>query len=437
MRPRLNLLTACALLLVLLAPPALPYSVLSHEAIVDAYWSRRMVPVLLARFPGSTPDQLRKAHAYAYGGAIIQDLGFYPHGSKLFSDLTHYVRSGDFVANLVAESGDLDEYAFALGALSHYVSDINGHPSGINPSVPLVYPKLGRKFGKTMSYEDDPAAHVKTEFGFDVIEVAKGHFAPQNYHDFIGFEVSEELLGRAFRDTYSLELQDIFKNLKLSIGSYRYVVSQTIPLAAKVAWAQRESEIEKSDPGITRSKFLYNMSRSSFHKEWGSNYERPNAFQRFLAFLFRLVPKVGPLRFLAFHLPPPEAEQLFMKSFDASLSSLGPKLEESRSRTVTLPDVNFDLGEPTRPATYKLADKTYAELVDKLAEKKFAGLREGTKSNVVHYYANMRLDFETRKNRKEWKRLEVELNELRHAQPVPAESVDNWKPQTPLPVSIK
>lgn len=378
-----------------------------------------MVQVLLARFPGSTPEQLREAHAYAYGGAIIQDLGFYPHGSKLFSDLTHYVRSGDFVANLVADSEDLNEYAFALGALSHYVSDITGHPSGINPSVPLVYPKLGRKFGKTMSYEDDPSAHVKTEFGFDVIEVAKGHFAPQEYHDFIGFEVSDRLLGSAFRDTYSLELQDIFKNLKLSIGSYRYVVSQTIPLAAKVAWAQRESEIEKSNPGITRSKFLYNMSRASFHKEWGNTYQRPNAFQRFLAFLFRLVPKVGPLRFLAFHLPPPEAENLFMKSFDASLAGLGPKLAESRLHAVALPDVNFDLGEPTAPGVYRLTDQTYAQLVDKLAEKKFSGLQEPTRLSILHYYADMGLDFDTKKNKKAWMRLEAELKELRQAQVIP------------------
>jgi hypothetical protein len=427
MRSGLVLFTASVLLATLLAPTALPYSVLSHEAIVDAYWDRRIVPVLLARFPGSTPEQLREAHAYAYGGAIIQDLGFYPHGSKFFSDLTHYVRSGGFVQNLVADSDDLNEYAFALGALSHYVSDNTGHPMGINPSVPMAYPKLGQRFGKMMTYEDNPVAHVKTEFGFDVIEVAKGHFAPEDYHNFIGFKVSKPLLASAFRDTYSLEIRSIFRDLDLSIGSYRYAVSRAIPLAAKLAWAQRENEIQKSDPGATRSKFVYTMSRASYHKEWGNKYERPNTLERFLAFLLRLVPKVGPLRDLAFHLPPAQAEQDFMKSFDASLTRFGPKLDEAQSHTLVLPDLNFDLGEPIKPAAYRLADQTYAELVHRLAQTKFAGLRQGTKASVTRYYAHMGLAFDTRRNEKNWSLLNAELQELKRAPVVPEAQLANRK----------
>ena len=130
-------------LLVLLWPSnAYSYSVLTHEAIIDSTWDSAIKPLLLKRFPSATAEELMTAHAYAYGGCIIQDLGYYPFGSALFSDLTHYVRSGDFVLNMIRESQDLDEYAFALGALSHFAADSNGHRMATNVSVPLLYPKL-------------------------------------------------------------------------------------------------------------------------------------------------------------------------------------------------------------------------------------------------------------------------------------------------------
>jgi len=169
------------------------YSVLTHEEIVDLLWSSEIQPLLLKRFPGLNPDQLKQAHAYAYGGSVIQDLGYYPFGSKQFSNLVHYVRSGDFVHELLAESQDVNEYAFALGALSHYTADANGHPA-VNQAVAIRYPKLRAVYGKSVRYADDRTAHLKTEFGFDTVQVARNRYAPQQYHDFIGFMVSEPLL---------------------------------------------------------------------------------------------------------------------------------------------------------------------------------------------------------------------------------------------------
>jgi zinc dependent phospholipase C len=174
--------------------PSEGYSVLTHEAIIDAAWETQLRPLLLQRFPDATPDDLRKAHAYAYGGAIVQDMGYCPHGNKFFSDLTHYVRSGDFIEALLRDSQDLNEYAFALGAMAHYAADNNGHRLATNRAVPMLYPKLAKKYGNVVTYEDDPIAHVKTEFGFDVLEVAKGRYASDGYHDFIGFAVSLPLL---------------------------------------------------------------------------------------------------------------------------------------------------------------------------------------------------------------------------------------------------
>jgi hypothetical protein len=98
--------------------------VLTQEEIVDLVWADELRPLLLKRFPGLTEVQLHEAHGYAYGGAVIQDLGYYPFGSVEFSDSVHCVRSSDFARELLAQSQDANEYAFALGVLARYTSDI-------------------------------------------------------------------------------------------------------------------------------------------------------------------------------------------------------------------------------------------------------------------------------------------------------------------------
>src|SRR5258706_3730702 len=262
-----------AVLLLGFPPRAHSYSVLTHETIIDTLWLDAIRPILLMRFPNATEEQLREAHGYAYGGCIIQDLGYYPFGNRFFSDLVHYVRSAEFVEALVDESQDLDEYAFALGAVAHYGADVAGHSIAVNRAVPLLYPKLRRQFGNEVTYADNPSAHLKTEFGFDVLQVARGHYAPSAYHDFIGFQVSKDLLDRAFQKTYGLKLKDLFRTLDLALGTYRFSVSKMLPTATKTAWSIKRKEIMTDQPAMSRKQFLYNIKRASFEKEWGANYE--------------------------------------------------------------------------------------------------------------------------------------------------------------------
>src|ERR1700688_690836 len=272
------------------------YAVLAHEAIIDSIWDTNIRPLLLERFPDATREEIKEAHGYAYGGAIIQDMGYYPHGSFFFSDLTHYVRSGDFVLALLHDSKDLDGYAFALGALAHYVADNNGHPIGTNRAVPLLYPKLEKKYGGSVTYEEDRLAHVKTEFGFHVLAIAQGRYAPDNYHDFIGFGVSVPLLEQAFQETYGLDLKSVLVNEDKVLGSYRHDVSQLLPKATRIAWSLKKNDIMKDQPGITKKKFLYNLSRASYQKSWGRVYQQPTFGEKVLATLARIVPKIGPLK---------------------------------------------------------------------------------------------------------------------------------------------
>src|ERR1700757_2554636 len=293
---------AMVVMLLMCGAASFAYSVLTHEEIVDLLWTDEIQPLLLKRYPGLSEDQIREAHAYAYGGAVIQDMGYYPFGNKEFSDLVHYVRSGDFVLELIKESQNADEYAFALGALSHYASDITGHPA-VNQSVAITYPKLRAKFGPIVLYAQDKTAHIRTEFGFDMAQVAKQRYAPQQYHDFIGFNVSKELLERVFPVVYGVQLKDVVPHEDLAIGSFRYSVSSLIPHMTQVALRTHKKEIMKEVPNFQKQKFLYRLSRADYEKQWGKDYQPPGFGVRFLPVLLKLIPKIGPLKALGFNIP--------------------------------------------------------------------------------------------------------------------------------------
>ena len=271
------------------------YSVLTHEEIVDLVWTSEIRPLLLQRFPNLTEDQIKDAHAYAYGGSVIQDLGYYPFGSKEFSDLVHYVRSGDFVIELLRQSQDVNEYAFALGALSHYTADIDGHPA-VNQAVALHYPKLRAKYGNSVRYAQDTTAHLKTEFGFDTLQVAKNRYASDQYHDFIGFKVSVPLLERTFPVVYGLQLKDVLAHEDLAVGSYRFSVSRVIPQMTKVALQTHKKDLMRETPDFAKRKFLYRLSRSDYEREWGKTYTKPDFGTRLLSILFRYTRRLVHLK---------------------------------------------------------------------------------------------------------------------------------------------
>ena len=402
---------AFGLLVLFSCPNAYSYSVLTHEAIIDSTWDSAIKPVLLKRFPAATAEDLMAAHGYAYGGCIIQDLGYYPFGSKFFSDLTHYVRSGDFILNMIRESQDLDEYAFALGALSHFAADNNGHRMATNPSVPLLYPKLRLLFGNSVTYADDPFSHSKTEFGFDVFQSAKSRYASAAYKEFIGFQVAKPVLERAFLDTYGMKIEHVFLNLDMAIGSYRRAVGTILPALTKVAWQLKGPEIRKEVPGITRKKFLYNLSRSSYEKNWGATYQRPGIRSRILAAFFRIVPRVGPFKALAFRKLTPETEKLYMIGFNASIDRYRELLAGVGGGHLKLPNSNIDVGEVTNAGKYKLTDDAYAKLLHKL-DGHYVDLPQDLRSDILGFYQDLSLPIATKANASDWARLQEELNYL-------------------------
>jgi hypothetical protein len=411
-------MVAVFLVMLLCTNVSFAYSVLTHEQIVDLLWTDELRPLLLKRFPALTEDQLKEAHGYAYGGAVIQDLGYYPFGSVEFSNLVHYVRSGDFVRELILQSQDANEYAFALGALAHYASDIAGHPA-VNQAVSIQYPKLRAKYGNSVRYAQDHTAHLKTEFGFDMVQVAKNRYASQQYHDFIGFQVSKPLLERTFPIVYGVELKEVLTHEDLAVGSYRFAISRMIPEMTKIALRTHKKDMMKETPNFAKRKFLYRLSRSDYEKEWGKDYKKDGFKTRLFAILLRYMPKIGPFKALAFNNPTPQTEDLYFKSINTTVDQYRIYLQQVDAGSLELANCDFDTGKETQAAEYSLTDETYAKLLGQLAGRKFDLTSPALRDNILNFYSDLSLPLETKKNATRWQSVLSSLDQLKLVTPTP------------------
>src|SRR6202795_4190948 len=419
-------LVAIFVVLLLCANGSAAYSVLTHEEIVDLLWTDQISPLLLKRFPGLTEEQLKLAHSYAYGGAVIQDLGYYPFGSVEFSNLVHYVRSGDFVRELLLQSQDANEDAFALGALAHYASDLAGHPA-VNAAVAIQYPKLRAKYGSSVKYAEDHTAHLKTEFGFDMVQVAKNRYASQQYHNFIGFQVSKPLLERTFPLVYGLDVKDVFPHEDLAIGSYRFAVSRMIPELTQVALRTHQKDMMREEPDFAKKKFLYRLSRSDYEKEWGKDYAKTGFMTRVLAVLLRYTPKIGPFKAMSFKNPTPDTENNYFKSIDTTVDQYRAHLEEVRAGSLHLTNMDLDSGKETLAAEYTLTDETYAKLLAQLTDRKFDRTSAELRDNILNFYADLSAPIETKKDNARWQGVLADLDQLKVVAPAPVLAVSAAK----------
>ena len=395
------------------------YSILTHEEIVDLLWADQIKPLLKQKFPAATEEELRKAHAYAYGGCLIQDMGYYPFGNKTFSDLVHYVRSGDFVQALLSESTDINEYSFSLGAMAHYAADIVGHPV-VNAAVGREFPELRKKYGPVVTYAENNKAHIRTEFGFDVVQVAKQRYNSDAYHDFIGFEVAKPVLERAFLKTYGISLGDVFGNVDLSIGTFRWSVSRAIPEMTRVALLTKKDEMVKENPSFAKDKFLYNLKRSEYEKEWGKTYRKPGLGAKIMAVIFKIIPKVGPFKAIAFKMPNPDTETLYLNSVNNTVDTYRAYLRDLHAGKLQLANMDFDTGNRTQQGEYRLTDETYAKLLDKLTKQDFAGMETDLRHNILAFYQNPSAPNFTKKKHDKWEKVQKELDQLKSTRPTEA-----------------
>ena len=372
--------------LALLLPAGLSaYGFLTHEALIDLAWEDTLKPLLLAKYPATTTEQLQIAHSYAYGGSVIQDLGYYPLGSEFFSDLVHYVRTGDFVRCLIRQSGDVNELAFAYGALAHYAGDTGGHPA-VNLSVALTYPQLKPEFGHEVTYEQDTKAHLKVEFGFDMYEVVANRYAQQDYHERLGFRVAQELLERSFAATYGLSFNRVFKHPHLAIGSYRFSISRMLPEVTRAAVLNRRAQMIAERPDFAEKQFLFTISETEYRKQFGSDYEKAGLGTRILSFFFRHVSHSGALTALDAVNPTPQTQDYFVKSVDFSLRRYREFMAAAASNDFSLQNWNFDTGRDVTPSEYGLADSAYAQLLLLLSKNGFTTADADLRQNILAFY---------------------------------------------------
>jgi len=378
-------LIAIALLL-MIAGRCEAFSVLAHQAVVDQAWDHTLLPLVRSRFPNATPQELDDARDYARGGSHLPDLGYFPLGSHLFTDLLHYVRTGDFYQRSLKEAGSAQEFAFALAMLAHFEVDAVGHPEATNLAVPIIYPKLGKKHGDSVTYADSPTAHLETEFRFDILQVAHRQEVPNLFEHSIEFKVPKEFLERVFKETYGLSLKDLFVNYAIALNTYRWGFRNLIDEGTGIAWALYRPQIESLEPTIKREQFVSNFSRVDFVKEFGKAFLEPGYFARLIGFLGGLVPNVGPLKRLPFEPLPPDVQRLYFRAYHNASEQYLKEVALLEQGGIVLPNLILDTGEPSRAGVYTPADKTYVELLDRHAKDHFIHMPKALADDMLGHF---------------------------------------------------
>jgi hypothetical protein len=421
---------AVALLLIGTCPAGFGYSVLTHQQIIDMAWRESIRPVLLSRYPDTTEAELERAHSFAYGGCAIQDAGYYPFGKVLMSDLTHYVRTGDFVAALIRDSRNVDELAFALGALSHYVGDSYGHQDAVNPSTAVEFPNLEAKYGPVVTYDESPHGHVRTEFAFDINQLSKRRFAPSAYLQHIGLSVPMPLLERAFYETYGLPLRTMGVDRRAAVDSYRWSVRNFIPDFAHAEVLLHRKGFPDDLPSAEFDKFQKRLADADFNYGW-EKYRRKAGVRTHLVALFIIIaPKIGPLSYLAIRGPDQQTEEKYVTSVNRTLDRyeelLGELAKEPAAdprATMNLENRDLDTGYKVKPGTYALTDQTYAKLLGRLT-RLGAPVPARLKQDIEDYYADPNAPIVTKKHKRAWQRVQTELAQLRMMPIVPSHEAE-------------
>jgi zinc dependent phospholipase C len=386
---------ALLLVMVALAANSPAYSVFTHEELIDLAWNDSIRPLLLARFPGATEDQLREAHAYAYGGSAIQDMGYYPFGKQFFSNLTHYVRSGDFVVWLLSNAHTMDELAFAIGALSHYLGDSVGHSEAINSATAIEFPKLERRFGSTVTYDQSPHGHIRTEFAFDVGELTDTAFAPPAYLRFIGFKVPRKFLELAFIHTYGFDIHEVLGRARPALRSYRSSVRSFIPAFAEAEVVLHRHQFPAHPSDEAYRIFAERVARTSYERRWKHTYRGPGIKAHLLAFVVLIVPKIGAASDLAIKIPNSETQGWYLRSVNHTVDvfhDILHKLADERSAPVRLANIDLDTGDRVKLGHYALADRTYARLLARITSRPERIVPDDLKKNIIEYFAGTSAD---------------------------------------------
>jgi hypothetical protein len=287
---------------------------------------------------------------------------------------------------------------------------------------------LAKKYGPVVTYEDSHSAHLAVEFGFDVYQVAMNRFSFDDYHHFIGFEVAQSLLQRAFLRTYGFPLKEAIHEEDLAIGTYRRSVSKTIPDMTKVALAMR-GKTKSTESAATQRAVRYQLTKADYETDFGKHYYKPGFGYRVEAALLKLVPPIGPAKKLHYKDPSPETEKLYLDSVKATIDTYRAFLEELRmGRELDLRNLDADTGAATKPGEYRLADKTYSKLLRQLAKDHFGCVTPELRVSILDFYSHPAVSNWKATNKTAWRDTAHALEQLRLT-PVSAEVAESCKPK--------
>jgi hypothetical protein len=406
-----NISRGSALLLcfLLVCHPAGAYSLLTHEQLIDLTWQSSIAPLLRSRYPNITAEELERARSYAYAGCVIQDIGYYPFGDPFFSDLTHYVRSGDFVVHLFQDAKDANQLAFAIGALSHYIGDNIGHSQAINRAVPVEFPKLAAKYGPVVTFAEGEHPHIQTEFAFDINEITHRRLAPVHYLRHVGLNVPTEQLANAFYETYGLSRNfSKARFQRVNVGGFR----SFIPRIAYALTLLHRSRMPADPTSPDLQKLTDEVAQVAADNNWYHYRKKAGIGTYSLAGLIYVLPKIGPLKMLAIKGPTDTTEEEYVRSVNQSTDALSAALGRFGKRPQTLANRDLDTGAPVQPGAYRLTDDTYAKLLHRLVADPRHTVPPGLKSDIVNYYADPNAPIHTKKNPEKWARVQSELQTL-------------------------
>ena len=406
-----------ALAIVVLPIPAPAYSVLTHQELIDLAWNDSIRPLLVSRFPHITQAQLDEAHAYAYGGSAIQDMGYYPFGKQFFSNLTHYVRTGDFIASLFRNAHNPDELAFAIGALSHYLGDNTGHSECINPATAVEFPKLARKYGEVVTYDESPHGHVRTEFAFDIDQLRHHRLAPAAYMGYIGLQVPRTQLERAFYETYGLHLGEVLGPEYPAVHSYRWSVRHFIPRFAHGEDVLHGKHFPADASDEAFAQFAADVHNADFQARWAATRKHAGFVTHLVAVLIVILPKIGPISDLAIRGPNSQTEEWYVRSVNDTMAQFREILHTLRQQPdpppVVLANRDLDTGALVRPGGYRLTDETYAELLHRITAEPGRKVPFGIRRDLLAFYSNPNAPIATKRDHKAWEQVQENLATLR------------------------
>lgn len=352
------------------------YGLSTHLLLVDLVWASDIRPLLVKSFPCQTEAVYDRARVYAYGGALVQDAGYYLGGQADLSDLTHYARSGDFVSNLFRNATDVDELAFALGALTHYVGDTIGHPDATNQSVPIAFPNLGLKYhSSVVTYEKDPKAHLQVEFGFDVNAAKLGRLRPPALMKDEHPDLSLQQLAFAYYQTYGLTDDLTYARAGLSARSYYGSTEGLLPFGT---YTKANVAAFKPVHGTDEAGLQKLIDDVASREDWKSHRKHAGLPRILGAPLVLFVSKTY-IRY-----PTTETQSKYDRSVVASVDRIREVIasvhatpgdfvplwpaDKAGDRGQPLPNFNLDTGEVEEPGVYEKSGDIHRKWLSRVSD---------------------------------------------------------------------